>query len=58
MKYGKYSKDINDCDECPLFMNDCRGGFTSDGSGEPIEPPCFNWDDETLVTEHMYSSQV
>jgi len=52
---GKYAKDIKDCDDCPLLYNDCKGGWISDGSGMPIEPPCILWNGETLVYEGMYS---
>ena len=48
------AKNIGDCDECPLFKNDCVGGWTSDGGGNPIEPPCTSWDDDTEVFQGMY----
>lgn len=50
------AKDIHDCDECPLLQHDCSGGWTSDGGGRPIEPPCTSWDDDTLVFKGMYSN--
>lgn len=31
------AKDIEDCDSCPLKDHDCPGGWTSGGSGQPIE---------------------
>jgi hypothetical protein len=48
------AKDIHDCDECPLYEHDCKGGFTSDGNGNPIEPPCCSWNDDTVIYEGMY----
>ena len=49
------AKDITDCSECPLYENDCKGGMTSNGCGEPIEPPCCGWNEEDEITESMYS---
>ena len=43
------AKDIEDCDSCPLKDHDCPGGWTSGGSGQPIEPPCCSWNDDTEV---------
>jgi hypothetical protein len=51
----KLAKDIHDCDECPLYKKDCIGGWTSDGCGNPIEPPCTSWNDDVLIYEGMYS---
>ena len=48
------AKDISGCDDCPLYGVDCKGGWTSDGMGNPIEPPCGMWDDEDEITEGMY----
>jgi hypothetical protein len=50
----KLAKDIHSCEDCPLFNKDCSGGWGSDGIGTPIEPPCFMWDDDTLVYDGMY----
>lgn len=33
------AKDIDDCSNCPLYESECHG-LTSDGAGNPIEPPC------------------
>jgi hypothetical protein len=52
----KLAKDINDCVECPLYKKDCKGGWTSDGKGAPVEPPCMSWDDDKLVYEGMYDN--
>lgn len=52
----KYS-EITCCEDCPLHDNDCSGGYISGGNGEPIEPPCCSWDDDTEVYEYMYSSK-
>lgn len=48
------AKDISDCNSCPLYRVDCVGGWTSDGSGNPVEPPCCSWDDDTKVYQGMY----
>lgn len=48
------AKDIDDCSNCPLRENDCGGGWTSDGGGMPVEPPCTSWDDDKEVYEGMY----
>ena len=48
------AKDIDDCDNCPLRKSDCNGGMTSGGGGNPIEPPCTSWNDETEIYEGMY----
>lgn len=41
-------KDLGeDCDNCPLKQNDiCSGGWQCYG-GEPIEPPCCSFNDDT-----------
>jgi len=41
-------------DDCPLHRNNCKGGWTSDGGGMPVEPPCTSWNDDTEVYEGMY----
>ena len=51
------AKDIHDCDGCPLFEHDCSGGMASDGNGNPIEPPCCSWNDDTVVFEGMYERE-
>jgi hypothetical protein len=38
-------KDLQDCDDCPFFGEFCKGGMTCSPSGDPIEPPCVNWND-------------
>ena len=48
------ARDITDCDECPLYENDCPGGWASGAGGVPIEPPCCSWNDDTEVYEGMY----
>lgn len=50
-----FAKDITDCDSCPIYKADCPGGYTSGGGGQPIEPPCCSWDDDTKVYVGMYS---
>lgn len=34
------AKYITDCSECPLYENDCPGGWVGGPGGVPIEPPC------------------
>jgi hypothetical protein len=48
------AKDIKGCDNCPLYKNDCKGGWSSDGRGTPVEPPCTGWDDDNDIYEGMY----
>lgn len=48
------AKNITDCSECPLYKNDCLGGWVGGPGGVPIEPPCCSWDDDTEVYEGMY----
>jgi len=50
------ARDIEDCDNCPLRKKDCKGGWTSDGTGSPAEPPCTSWNDEDEVYEGMYDN--
>ena len=52
------AKNIHECSECPLYGYDCKGGWTSDGRGNPIEPPCVNWDDEDEIYEGMYRDRI
>ena len=43
----KYFKQQECCDGCPLLENElCSGGIVCYG-GEPIEPPCCVFDDDT-----------
>lgn len=49
------AKDIHDCDDCPLYKDDCSGGWTSGCGGTPIEPPCCSWDDEDEIYVGMYN---
>lgn len=40
-------KEKEDCYGCPLLEHEmCTGGYQCYG-GEPIEPPCCNFDDDT-----------
>lgn len=50
------AKDIDGCESCPLYKHDCIGGWTSDGNGNPIEPPCTSWNDEDEIYEGMYEN--
>ena len=47
------AKDINSCEECPLYKSECPGGWTSDPGGTPIEPPCCNWNDDDEIYDGM-----
>ena len=53
-KIIKKASDITECEDCPLFGNDCVGGWISSPSGTPIEPPCCSWNDDTEVYTGMY----
>lgn len=49
----KYKEIMNDenCDRCPLMKEEiCPGGWRCYG-GNPIEPPCCGFDDETDLDE-------
>jgi len=48
------AKEIQDCESCPLYKHDCKGGWTSDGNGNPVEPPCTSWNDDDEIYEGMY----
>lgn len=50
----KKASEIEDCSECPLYKKDCPGGCTSDGTGQPVEPPCMSWNDDDEIYEGMY----
>lgn len=52
------AKDIDDCSNCPLYKNDCSGGWTSGGGGNPIEPPCCSWNDNDEICEGIYSNDT
>ena len=40
--------DLEDCDLCPLKKEDiCKGGWSSDANGMPVEPPCTMFEDDT-----------
>lgn len=52
------AKDVQDCESCPLYKHDCIGGWTSDGNGNPVEPPCTSWNDDDEVYEGMYADSV
>lgn len=49
-----YASDITECEECPLYGHDCRGGWSSSGAGTPIEPPCCSWNGDEEIYEGMY----
>ena len=46
--------DLGDCEPCPFLNEFCPGGFTVDGRGEPMEPPCVNWKDLDADLEDLY----
>lgn len=50
-------KDIDDCSKCPLYKSECPGGWTSNGAGNPIEPPCTSWSDDDEIWDGMLESQ-
>jgi len=48
--------DIEDCEECPLLKEEiCKGGWTSDGNGNPVEPPCESVDPDEDLDEWIES---
>ena len=51
------AKDIDDCLKCPLYESECPGGWTSDGAGNPIEPPCTSWNEDDEIWDGMLESQ-
>lgn len=59
IKYKEIMDDKN-CDRCPLMQEEiCPGGWRCYG-GEPIEPPCCSFDDDTDLDEWVseyYASQ-
>lgn len=52
------AKDIDDCSNCPLYKHDCVGGWTSNGNGTPIEPPCCAWNENDEIYEGMYQNNI
>lgn len=54
MEETKKASEITECEECPLYGNDCIGGPKSTPGGVPIDPPCCSWNDDTEVYEGMY----
>ena len=51
----KQAKDIESCDDCPIYGEVCPGGAKASPSGMPIDPPCTCWSDEDKITEDMYN---
>lgn len=44
--------EIDNCEDCRLKQEDiCHGGWTSDGRGEPVEPPCCTMEEDTDLDE-------
>ncbi len=50
------AKDIDDCSNCPLYESECHG-LTSNGAGNPIEPPCTFWNDDDEIWDGMLELQ-
>lgn len=50
------AKDIDDCSNCPLYESECHG-LTSNGAGNPIEPPCTSWNDDDEIWGGMLELQ-
>lgn len=50
-------KELDNCDECPLYNELCSGGWTSGYGGTPIEPPCTCWNDEDDLDE-IYNNMI
>lgn len=51
MLYKDFINQDLECEDCPLYSDMCRGGMTSNHNGEPVEPPCCNFDDDTDMEE-------
>lgn len=49
---------IEDCQGCPLYQEDCPGGWTSGPGGTPIEPPCTSWNGDEEIYAGMYEREV
>lgn len=53
----KEMKDIEDCSVCPLYEAElCTGGVISGYGGDPIEPPCCLFNDDTDLDEYVQES--
>ena len=52
----KIAREIEDCDGCPLYKEDCPGGWTGGPNG-PIEPPCCSWNGDEEIYEGMYQER-
>lgn len=50
LTYGELCEYNLDCDVCPLKDEFCNGGVMCYG-GEPIEPPCCSFNDDTILSE-------
>jgi hypothetical protein len=50
------AKEIEDCSACPLYGYDCVGGYTTNGCGTPIEPPCCSWNGDEEIIRGMYEN--
>lgn len=52
MKWKEFVDNDLSCEECPLYQEDmCNGGMKCYG-GEPIEPPCCSFNDDTDLDEY------
>jgi len=54
----KKASEIEECEDCPLYKKDCPGGWTSDGTGQPIEPPCTSWNDDDEIYDAVFYHTV
>lgn len=52
------SSQIEDCEGCPLYREDCPGGWTSGPGGTPIEPPCTSWSGDEEIYAGMYERDI
>jgi hypothetical protein len=52
-------KDLEDCNQCPLMDEFCKGGMVSGYGGDPIEPPCvaMSWNDDDDLDD-IYNNMV
>ncbi len=45
-------KEIDGCSQCPLMEEGiCPGGWKASPEGEPVEPPCCSFEDDTDIEE-------
>ena len=57
LTYGEFSEHGLECKEhCPLFGEFCNGGMSCHG-GVPIEPPCCDFEPDTVLIDKLSRCQ-